>query len=356
MSIFNIVKNVYLKHDPISLVHFLTNRCNARCSFCFIDFDDPTTFMNELNLEEIELITEKLPKSLINVNFTGGEPFARQDITEIANLYFKNSSVESIFITSNGSLPERMENFSKKITDQFPNKKLYFSISIDDFSEKHNKVRKLDNLFNKCITIYHDLRKISPQIQTNIAITVSHENYRNVLNLYASLKSEHKIGAITAILAREEGVYKIPSGLKMQITNAYRDLTNLIKKDLETSRNSGYQNSIQSKIMNEKNKIVFDNVFKTSKENAFISNCFAGSLFGIIMPNGDVVPCEILDNKFGNLRDHGYDLKIIWNNQKKENFCKKIKHEKCFCTYECAWTFNVVGNKRYHPKLVKSIF
>ena len=26
---------------PVSLVHFVTNRCNARCSFCFIDFDNP---------------------------------------------------------------------------------------------------------------------------------------------------------------------------------------------------------------------------------------------------------------------------------------------------------------------------
>ena len=56
--------------------------------------------MNELTLEEIEIITKKLPKSLVNVNFTGGEPFARKDIIEIASKYFKNTSIESIFITT----------------------------------------------------------------------------------------------------------------------------------------------------------------------------------------------------------------------------------------------------------------
>ena len=56
-NIFNVVKNLYFsKHEPISLVHFVTNRCNARCSFCFIDFDDPKTFQGELNLEEINYL------------------------------------------------------------------------------------------------------------------------------------------------------------------------------------------------------------------------------------------------------------------------------------------------------------
>ena len=45
-----VLKNLYFtRNEPISLVHFLTNRCNARCSFCFIDFDDPKTFANELS-------------------------------------------------------------------------------------------------------------------------------------------------------------------------------------------------------------------------------------------------------------------------------------------------------------------
>ena len=52
-----VVKNIlFNRKEPISLVHFVTNRCNARCSFCFIDFDDPKTFSHELTLEEIDFI------------------------------------------------------------------------------------------------------------------------------------------------------------------------------------------------------------------------------------------------------------------------------------------------------------
>ena len=61
---FNLLANNYIsKKYPISLVHFVTNRCNARCSFCFIDFDDPNTFKGELSLPEIE----KLSKTFVKV-------------------------------------------------------------------------------------------------------------------------------------------------------------------------------------------------------------------------------------------------------------------------------------------------
>ena len=50
-----VLNNIYfLKNEPVSLVHFVTNRCNARCSFCFIDFDNPETFKGELSLQEID--------------------------------------------------------------------------------------------------------------------------------------------------------------------------------------------------------------------------------------------------------------------------------------------------------------
>ena len=141
---------------------------------------------------------------------------------------------------------------------------------------------------------------------------------------------------------------------KLQIMYGISGEKNLTEKILDHF--AGYQNSMQSKVMNNKNSMVYENVYKTSITNAFISTCYAGSLFGVIMPNGDVSPCEILDVKYGNLRDYNYDLKQIWRSNGKKNFCKKIKDEKCFCTYECAWTFNILGNKKYHPKLVKSIF
>ena len=88
------ISNILIKKKtPVSLIHFLTNRCNARCSFCFIDFDNPKTFAGELTLKEIEKLTSNMGDTLLNVNFTGGEPFARKDIVDIAKIYIKNTTI-----------------------------------------------------------------------------------------------------------------------------------------------------------------------------------------------------------------------------------------------------------------------
>ena len=124
---FKFLFNMWVsQNEPISLVHFVTNRCNARCSFCFIDFDDENVFKDELSLKDIETLTKNLGKSIVNVNFTGGEPFARKDLTEIAKLYCKNTTIQSIYITTNGSLPERVKEFAETITTSYP----YITLSI----------------------------------------------------------------------------------------------------------------------------------------------------------------------------------------------------------------------------------
>ena len=167
-SLTKVIKNILIeKKEPISLVHFVTNRCNARCSFCFIDFDDPKTFQHELTIQEIDSLTKNLGNSLLNVNLTGGEPFARKDLTEIAKKYLQNTTIQSIYVTTNASLPERIKNFAKEISEYDKEVELTFQISIDDMPEKHNKVRKLKNLFH-----YYKIKK------NFMSISVLNEGYQ----------------------------------------------------------------------------------------------------------------------------------------------------------------------------------
>ena len=356
-NLLKVLTNVYiLKKEPISLIHFITNRCNARCSFCFIDFDDPDTFKGELSLEEINKLTSSLGNSLLNVNFTGGEPFARKDIVDIAKSYINNSTTQSIYITTNASLPDRIENFVKQITLLDKKIELGIQISIDDLPEEHNKVRKIKNLFENCIDTFFRLKNYGEYVNPSVSITVTHENCDNIENIFDYLFTKCKIDSIKCGIVRDEGVYKIPVSKKKKIFEAYDWLTSKIeslsKKGLLKNYN---KKSLQGRLHNEKDKISWDLVKQMYMNPKYISPCHAGSLFGVISASGLVYPCEILENRIlGDLRKNDMNFMNIWQNKSTQDAKKFIKKTKCNCTYECALSYNILGNYRYQHKLIKA--
>ena len=56
--------------------------------------------------------------------------------------------------------------------------------------------------------------------------------------------------------------------------------------------------------------------------------------------------------QLGNVRDAGYDFKKIWFSKEAEEAGKFIRESKCFCTYECFLTVNILFN----PAMLPSVF
>jgi hypothetical protein len=70
--------------------------------------------------------------------------------------------------------------------------------------------------------------------------------------------------------------------------------------------------------------------------------------------NGDIYPCELLiDRKLGNVREAGYDFKKIWLGDEAAKARKFIRESKCFCTYECFLTINILFNPTMMPSVLK---
>jgi radical SAM protein with 4Fe4S-binding SPASM domain len=114
---------------------------------------------------------------------------------------------------------------------------------------------------------------------------------------------------------------------------------------------------MQGKVHQKKDILSWEMIKKMYMHPKYISPCHAGSLFGIITSNGKVYPCEILENKLlGNLRDNDMDFMKIWNNKNTKEARKTIIKDKCNCTYECALSYNILGNWRYQPRLASSLF
>ena len=350
--LFAKMRNLFLGHDrPTSLIHFLTHRCNACCPHCFIDFRGEPDRQPPLSLSDIDRMTRSAGPQLMNVNLTGGEPFLVQEIEAISELYLRNTSIDSIFISTNGGFPDAIERYAQTVAARHPGTKFIVSISIDHIGSCHDQYRKAPNLFEKALESYHLLRNRGDHLMPNVTITVSQANAGEIEFIFDELTRRHHVVSLTANLVRDEGRYRTPPEVKEKILAAYATLTHLIQDGMRRGILLGMnERTLLGRLMNCKEAIMVEQIHQAFARPGYRLPCRAGGgLLGVIHPNGDVFPCELLPHKkLGNLRDFDMDLPLLW--QANAPLRQWILDSRCHCTYECAWSYNLLASPRYWPR------
>ena len=151
---------------------------------------------------------------------------------------------------------------------------------------------------------------------------------------------------------------EIKTNTKEKILNAYKVLTNLILKDVKRKKIRGFSIFfLEGEILNSKNEISYDMTINSYIKPKFYTPCVAGKIFGVIKSNGDVFPCEILDETkiMGNLKDYNFNFLKLWLTKKNDETRKWIKDTKCNCHWECIYTYNLVSNKKYLSKILAKV-
>ncbi len=345
----NLINAFFLKKYPVSLTHFITEKCNARCPHCFIDFDKD--YNNELKLDEIEKIASSTGNCLMNVSITGGEPFLRQDIFEIVNIWHKNSTAQHFTIPTNGSLPNKIEEFALLAAKN--NIPVSFCFSYDFIGEKHSDYRKIKDLHLKVIESQKIIQSFKNKFNTTFQITLNPSNVDSAFETYQYIRDILNIENISCVLFRGEEANKLNINEKKLLAIEYEKIQKQINDDYDNGKIKGLIcKDFASLILNTKNKMYWQDILKTFNNNSFIAPCMAGSLFGIIHPNGDVSPCELLNDSFGNLKDYDYNFMNLWNTSQNKEIKKRIINSKCRCTFECVWTLNTFSQIKFYPKII----
>lgn len=94
----------------------ITSRCNGRCSMCNIWKLPPTEDPSVEKIEGFFKENKGFLKHLELIQLTGGEPFLRDDLPEIAQIVNETAPKCMIWCPTNGLLPE-------KIAERAPNAK-----------------------------------------------------------------------------------------------------------------------------------------------------------------------------------------------------------------------------------------
>ena len=312
---------------PMYIIHFITNKCNANCQHCF--------YRKELNIKkqllsvaEIDLMTKKMGK-LLYINLTGGEPFLREDIVDIAQIYYKNTQPLNIVIPTNGILTNKIASDVKKILKLCPKSRLSIRFSIDNTEALHNKIRGVE-AFKHMLTTYETLNQLNREEYKNLDLgfitTISSFNQDYLDELFEFMKHHLNGNEWRILFARNIG----EKGADIQKYNLF-----------------------VNKVNNYFGRSVTDNIVsKIITSNKYILPCYAGRTSCVITEDGEIKPCEPLNYSFGNIKSFNYNFKNLWNNQKAKSFRKKVIKNKCFCSHECFVSNNVVFNLRTFIKII----
>ncbi|HLV01374.1 MAG TPA: radical SAM protein [Acidobacteriota bacterium] len=332
---------------PVSLIFFVTSRCNLLCSHCFY-WEELNKPKKELSLEEVEKITRTLP-NLLTVSLTGGEPYLRKDIADIAHCFEKNSHVRNIQIPSNGLLVDKTISRVEQLMSRVRNARVCTGVSLDGPEEIHNRIRQNSRSYQKAVETFRGLKKLKTSFENlsvGIALTVSAANQHCLDEFFEDIVHQLDPDAITITLTRGN---PIDPSLKAVDLDIYRRFA---KKVIEYRRNHLLSDSWIDRLVIAKEEETYHLIEEASLADRRISPCYSGELIGILSETGEVYLCETLDRSMGNIRDHNYDFSSLWRSTRASQARQYQKALGCQCTYECAMSMNTLFNPRRALRIV----
>ena len=253
----------------------LTYRCNEKCRHCYVTgFDKP-----EMDLRQIKDVLDQLSEmQVMNVIFTGGEVFARQDAFEILEYAYSKHFVIDIF--TNGTALDGNDYI--RLKSIWP-RSIQFSV-YSHIPEKHDRITRVKGSFEKTL---HSIRScLAIGIPVNIKSPIFNEtkdDIRGLTELAASLGATIELSS--NITPRKDGDL---TPLEMKVTDEtdYAAIHRTIEERIPSAADIGRNKADSGRL------------------------CSAGDNSISISPYGEVYPCSLLMLNIGDVTKQS--LKEIW--------------------------------------------
>ncbi len=167
---------------PAWCTWLVTYRCNARCGMCD-SWRLPAGC--ELTPKEAGDVFRKIGR-LDVLRISGGEPFVRRDLPELAEAALAASRPTVLHITTNGSLTGRVVDFVRGFSDP---RRLRLMVSFDGLADEHDRNRGRGASFERALGTVRELAALRPAL--GLAVSANHTVIsRQSLADSAGLRSE----------------------------------------------------------------------------------------------------------------------------------------------------------------------
>ncbi|MCL4379243.1 MAG: radical SAM protein [Candidatus Marsarchaeota archaeon] len=307
---------------PYKLNFCVTYWCQSACLTCKIYEIRPK---GELTIEEIRKFAER--NSYFQwIELTGGEPFLRSDIVEIAKA-FKESCKDLYLMTMPTNSLCNISMVEKRLREilslQIP--RFVVTVSLDGWRELHDKIRGVQGNFDKAMQVYGMIQKLKKEhmnVDAVFGYTMSKFNQGQFEQTYQAVKQ----------LYPDVTYNDFHINLAQASENYYKNEEMDIRPDYGMAAKE-VEYFLTKRSRSADPMIIIENAFlkklvefaKTGK-SPMRSRSLEASLY--LDSWGNVYPSIMWNRKIGNIKEVDYDLSKLWHSEPAKEVRKDIKDGK----------------------------
>ena len=346
---FRILEETQRRFRP-AVYWYLTFTCNLACSHCSVNSSPWVDSSTDLTTGECLGVIEQMTELRVStVLLTGGEFLIRPDALQILRALADREI--AVGLESNGILyPPGFFELAREMQERGL---LAITISLDGGTrETHERLRG-PRSFERTVAGLHRLRENG--IRFNLQCVLNHESYRTIPDLYTlAAQLAPACGAVQWALLNPVGR---GTGLIQELGIRAEDIPALFR--LIESAEPGFPGRTVVKVPPAMVPPRYLPLVLKGARIEPVTTC-QFPLLGIL-PNGDVTVCAVSrdnpDLRFGNMRDEGFRLKLIWEKTRMDQLRSSYLAGEnlsgicgdCVWKYQCkgacrAWAFEEGGS------------
>jgi MoaA/NifB/PqqE/SkfB family radical SAM enzyme len=320
--------------SPAVLNILVTSVCDMRCTHCFFteQLDDAPRKKLQMNTREIERISETLGGNLGVLILAGGEPFTRKDLPEIVRAFYANNHLESVYLTSNGQIQQRIFPDVERLLRECPRLNVTMALGIDGLKEQHDRIRQKRGSWDVVMDTARRLQAMKaeyPRLDVQTCTCFMNSNQDAIFEWYDFLKHQLKPDKINFNYIRPPAA----DVKELDIDGPrYARLAAMIAEDSRRGAIKNHYAGDSGFFKAALDVYMHGLIARTQETQQAQLTCYAGTAGGVIYDEGTVSSCENLA-PIGNLRDFGWNFQKLWFSPAMQAR-RKLAADGCFCTHE----------------------
>ncbi len=310
--------------DVIKLKLFITKRCNLDCVHCGIGgagFDGA----DELSSAEVLALWAANPR-LQMLSLSGGEPFLRDDLCEVALAAARLPKLMALSVNTNGWYSDAVLDLARRVGPAMGRAKLYLAISSDGPPEAHARVRRSEDSWARKEDTLARLRAAAiPNVVIRHNVNVNRWNLDEVVPYIEANEARGEACFVSMYSASRH--YSHGAGHHREL-RAFRE---------ELSQQQALLRRLQDRpgFLPNRFLVLAEDFYETVEREQPVP-CFSLRASLIVEHDGMVRPCINFPVDLGRVQEHGFDLEAIASGPKANTLRETIREERC----PICWTPN----------------